>query len=223
MTKIAIISHQTLLRQSVKTLLHNPPEMTVIAAISTDQSAIRQLETLQPDVTILLNDCTYIKWFQRLQQIIRIVPTTRLLILAAQHETVFPSRLLKAGAAGYLTQHHSPEELISAIHAVTAGKQYLSPKIASQVMLDHLDKDPANHPFSSLSDRELEIAYHLANGGSTEEIAKIVYLSPSTINCYRYRLLKRLKLENTTALAYLAAKHHLIDLPYIPPGQEDSL
>ncbi|MCP3680239.1 MAG: response regulator [Gammaproteobacteria bacterium] len=223
MIKIAIISHQTLLRQSVKTLLHNPPDMAVIAEINIDQSAICQLDTLQPDVTILQNDSTYIKWFQCLQQIMRIVPTTRLLILAAQNETVFPSRLLKAGAAGYLTQHHSPAELINAIRAVTAGHQYLSPKVASQVMLDHLDKDPSNHPFDSLSDRELEIAYHLANGGSTEEIAKAVYLSPSTINCYRYRLLKRLKLENTTALTYLAAKHHLIDLPYIPPEQEGSL
>ena len=136
-------------------------------------------------------------------------PSTRVLVLSAHEDTAHPRRALAAGALGYLTKRSAADELIEAIRQVAAGKLFLEPALAQEIVVEQVSR-PGN-PLEALSAREFEVFVMLARGKSVAEIAAVLFLSPRTVGTHLYNIKQKLGAGNAAELTLIAIRNGLID------------
>jgi DNA-binding NarL/FixJ family response regulator len=136
-------------------------------------------------------------------------PTLPILILSIHSEDQLAVRLIKAGAAGYMTKESAPQELINAIRRLHSGRRYISDSLAEK-LADALMVDLQAKPHSVLSDREFQIFCFLAAGKSAHQIEKDLSISVKTVRTHRDRILKKMNMENDVELSRYAVEHKLI-------------
>jgi DNA-binding NarL/FixJ family response regulator len=144
-----------------------------------------------------------------LKDIRQLKPKLPILILSMHAEEQFATRMLKAGASGYLNKESAPEELVKAIRKVYGGGKYVSPAQAER-MVSELTSDTGKAPHELLSDREYEILCLIASGKTATQIAKQLCLSVKTVSTYRTRILDKMKLETNAQLTHYAIKGGLV-------------
>jgi len=137
-------------------------------------------------------------------------PRLPVLILSMHSEDQFATRVLKAGASGYLPKETAPEELVRAIRKVHGGGKYISTAQAEKLL--HV-LDPANQqaPHEALSNREYEVLRLIASGKTVSQIALEVNLSVKTISTYRTRILDKMHMKTNAQLTHYAIRNHLVD------------
>jgi DNA-binding NarL/FixJ family response regulator len=135
----------------------------------------------------------------------------KVVAVTACEEDPFPTRLLQAGAAGYLTKGAALEEMIQAIRQVFAGHRFISSQIAQQLALKSFQPQSSGSPFDLLSEREIQIALMIANCQKVQSISDKLCLSPKTVNTYRYRIFDKLSISSDVELALLAVRHGMVD------------
>ena len=131
------------------------------------------------------------------------------LILSMHSEDVHGSRVLRGGAAGYITKDSAPQELSTAVRKVANGGKYVSASLA-EILASECSSDPQKALHEKLSDREYRVMWLLASGKQISEIAKEMGLSPSTVSTYRTRILRKLGLTSNAALVHYAVRHQLV-------------
>jgi two-component system, NarL family, invasion response regulator UvrY len=131
------------------------------------------------------------------------------LVLSVYPEEQYAVRLLRAGAAGYLTKESAPEELVSAIRKVSRGGRYVSEALAEQLAV-LLGSGTDRPPHETLSDREFRVMVMLASGKTASEVAEALCLSVKTISTYRSRALRKMNMRNNAELSFYAVKHGLL-------------
>ena len=136
-------------------------------------------------------------------------PTIRVLVLSVHPEDQWAVRALKAGASGYLTKDHSPEQLLEAIRRVYRGGKYVSPTLAEQ-LASHLDAAGQRAPHELLSDREFEVMRRLGSGLTVSQIATELAISAKTVSTYRARILEKMAVATNADLVRYAARYGLI-------------
>jgi DNA-binding NarL/FixJ family response regulator len=144
-----------------------------------------------------------------LHQIKQQLPKLPVLVLSIHPEEQYAIRVLKAGAAGYLSKDVASEELVGAIQRVLLGKKYISPSVAEK-LASTFDLDDDRHPHEQLSDREFDVLKLIAVGKSITEIAQMLSLSPTTISTYRSRILMKLGLKTNADIILYALEHRLV-------------
>jgi DNA-binding NarL/FixJ family response regulator len=145
-----------------------------------------------------------------LKELKQVRPKLPVLILSMHSEDQFGMRVLKAGAAGYMTKENVPEELVKAIKKVIAGGKYISPGLAEQLAFN-LDQDMGRPLHEKLSDREFQVMRMIASGRTVKEIAEELALSMKTISTYRTRILEKMKMKSSAELTHYAVKSKLVD------------
>jgi len=133
-----------------------------------------------------------------------------ILFLSVHPEDQYARRVLKAGAAGYLSKDTAPFELLNAARRILRGGRYVSPSLAEQLATD-LATEGKGHSHHSLSDRELEVLRMMASGKTISQIADVLALSPKTISTYRARILEKLRLATTADIIRYAVEKHLLN------------
>jgi two-component system, NarL family, invasion response regulator UvrY len=146
---------------------------------------------------------------ETLRQIKAIQPRARALVLTAYPETDYAVRVLRAGAAGYLTKDRSLEQLIDAIRQVHRGGMYVSPSLgeALAARLGSAEREPTH---GELSDREFQVLRGLAEGEPLKSIAQRLAVSPKTVTTYRTRIFQKLSLRTNAELVRYAIEHGLL-------------
>jgi len=144
-----------------------------------------------------------------LQQIRQTHPRLPVLVLSMHPEELYAVRVMKAGGSGYLKKDTAMEELVNAVNRILMGKKYIPPSIAEQLAYS-IENDSSNIPHEDLSDREFEIAKHLASGMSLTDISTKLSLSITTISTYRTRIMKKLNLRTNADLTLYAIEHKII-------------
>ncbi len=132
-----------------------------------------------------------------------------MLVLSMHPEDQFAVRLLRAGAAGYLTKESAGEELVGAIRKVVAGGRYISQSLAER-MASYLDVNLQKAPHERLSDREFLILRLIASGKSVGRIARDLSLSVSTVSTYRARILRKMDMANNAEVTHYAVQQGLV-------------
>jgi two-component system, NarL family, invasion response regulator UvrY len=143
-----------------------------------------------------------------LQELRRERPKLPVLILSAHPEDQLALRLLKAGAAGYLTKEKAPEVLLAAIRKVVSGGKYISESLAEKVVFA-CESEKAPH--ETLSNREYQIIRMIASGKTMQEIGKELFLSVRTVSTYRARILEKMNMNTNAEIIRYAVDHNLID------------
>ena len=131
--------------------------------------------------------------------------TYLLLSLTLYGDEPYPSRLLQAGAVGYITKGCVTEEMIRAIRTVHSGQRYISSDIAQQLALKRFSKGEDSQ-LDILSERELQIMLMITSGQKVQEISNKLCLSPKTVNSYRYRIFEKLGIHSDVELTLLAIR-----------------
>lgn len=137
-------------------------------------------------------------------------PKVPILILTAHPEEQYAIRVLRAGAAGYMTKESAPEHLVEGIRRMTGGGKYISPA-AAEMLADSISTDQKKAPHESLSDREYQVLCLLASGRTVGEIAAELSLSVKTISTYRTRVLEKMRMKTNVELTHYAIRNNLID------------
>ena len=145
------------------------------------------------------------------KKILRVRPETRIIVLTVHSEDPFPTKVMQAGASGYLTKSSAPDEMIQAIRAVSSGQRYISPEIAQQMALSQFKSHDVENPFKTLSERELQIMLMITRGSKVNDIAEQLSLSPKTVNSYRYRLFDKLQINGDVELTRMAMRYGMLD------------
>lgn len=137
-------------------------------------------------------------------------PDLPVLILSMYSEDQYALRVLKAGAAGYMTKRTAPNEVVGAIKKVCAGGRYVSAWLAERLAFD-LGRDTEKPLHEALSDREYEVMCGIASGKRVTEIAQDLSLSVNTVSTYRARILEKMNMKTNAELTYYAIKNGLVD------------
>jgi two-component system invasion response regulator UvrY len=136
-------------------------------------------------------------------------PAIPVLILSIHPEELYGTRVLRAGASGYLNKDAPPAVLVKAIHWILQGRKYITPTIAEKLADDvSFNKEKASHEL--LSNRELDVLKMLAAGESLIQIGERLAISPSTVSSFRGRILKKMQLQTNAELTRYCVEHGLI-------------
>jgi DNA-binding NarL/FixJ family response regulator len=146
------------------------------------------------------------------KKLVRLSPDTQVIAVSAYEDDPFPSRLLKAGASGFVSKGADISEIIQAIRIVRSGQRYLSPSVAQQLALKSFNNEHLESPFEALSERELQICMMIVNCHKVAHISETLHLSPKTVNSYRYRVFEKLDISSDVELTLLAIRHGMLEV-----------
>ncbi|HKO45606.1 MAG TPA: response regulator transcription factor [Pyrinomonadaceae bacterium] len=145
---------------------------------------------------------------EALKELRQVRPRTPVLILTTHPAEQYAIRVLRAGAAGYMTKESAPEHLVEAVRRVTAGGKYISPALAELLAASVAD-DSEKPPHESLSDREYQVLCMIASGKTVGQIALELSLSDKTISTYRARILEKMGMKTNADLTHYAISNRL--------------
>jgi two-component system invasion response regulator UvrY len=209
MIRVLIADDHAIVRQGLRQILADTPDMAVRGEAANGVDAVRMVRSDDFDVVLMDVSMPGKGGIDALKQIKQEKPKLPVLFLSVYPEDQYAVRLLKAGASGYLTKESAPESLVKAIRTAAEGRRYISPAVA-ELLADQLDRDVDQPVHMQLSDREFEIMRLLAVGLTTSQVADELKLSVKTVSTYRSRLLRKMGLNNNAEITYYAIKNGLI-------------
>jgi DNA-binding NarL/FixJ family response regulator len=212
-TTILLGDDHTLVRQGVRKILEEHRDWTVVHEAADGRDAVAKAIELQPSIAILDIGMPALNGIEATRQIAKRAPAVQVLILSMHAGEAYVVQALQAGARGYLLKDSADVDLVRAVSAVSAGKSFFSPAIAS-IMLDdyvrHLSAKGIVDRYQLLSEREREIFQLIAEGRSNKAIADLLCLSPATIETHRAHILQKLDVHNTAELVLFAVRRGVI-------------
>ena len=212
MINVLVVDDHDLVRTGIRRMLADVDGVNVVGEADSGETALLRARELKPDLVLMDVKMPGIGGLEATRKIIRSHPQIKVIAVTACDEEPFPSRLLQAGAAGYLTKGAALEEVIKAIRQVFAGQRYLSANIAQQLALKSFQAQGDASPFDLLSEREMQIALMIAECQKVQSISDKLCLSPKTVNTYRYRIFEKLEITSDVELAMLAVRHGMVDV-----------
>jgi DNA-binding NarL/FixJ family response regulator len=208
MIRILIADDHAIIRHGLKQIVEESGEMRVVAEADSGIDALRKIREIACDVVLLDISMPDMSGIDVLKQIHAEKPQLPILILSIYSEDQYAMRLIKAGAAGYMTKESAPSEVVKALVRVASGKKYISPVVA-EILANGLGTAEEKLPHQILSDREYQIFLLLASAKTVSEIADILALSVKTVSTYRSRVLEKMHLNNNAELMRYAIDNHL--------------
>ena len=211
MIRILVVDDHDLVRTGITRMLADIQGLQVVGEADSGEQALKRVRELKPDVVLMDVRMPGIGGLETTRKLQLSHPDTKVIAVTVCEEDPFPTRLMQAGAAGYLTKGAGLEEMVAAIRQVFAGQRYISPQIAQQLALKTFEAKPSQTPFDLLSEREIQISLMIANCQKVQDISDALCLSPKTVNTYRYRIFDKLHITSDVELVLLAVRHGMID------------
>lgn len=210
MIKVLLADDHAVVRQGLRQILTEIPEVGAVGEAATGEDALMQVRNEQWDVLVLDMSMPGRGGLDVLKDVRRERPQTKVLVLSMHPEDQFAVRMLKAGASGYLTKDTAPDELVAAIRKLLTGGKYISSTLAEKLAFD-MDRDTDKPLHEALSDREFQVLRMMAAGRTVQQIAEELMLSAKTISTYRARILEKLNLKSNAEMIHYAIQNRLIE------------
>lgn len=218
MIRVLVVDDHDLVRTGITRMLADIDGLQVVGEGDSGESALKLARELKPDVVLMDVKMPGIGGLEATRKLLRSHPDIKVVAVTVCEEDPFPTRLLQAGAAGYLTKGAGLDEMVQAIRLAFAGQRYslafagqryISPQIAQQLALKPFQ--PQGSPFDALSEREIQIALMIVGCQKVQIISDKLCLSPKTVNTYRYRIFEKLSVTSDVELTLLAVRHGMVD------------
>lgn len=205
-----LVDDHELVRTGIRRLLEDERGVKVLGETDSGELAVKWCRSNHADIILMDMDMPGIGGLEATRKVLRFRPDAKIIVLTIHTENPFPTKVMQAGAAGYLTKGAGAKEMMNAVRAVNAGQRYISPEIAQKMALSQFSSG-ADNPFESLSERELQIMMMITKGQKVTDISVQLSLSPKTVNSYRYRLFSKLGINGDVELTHLAIRQGMID------------
>ncbi len=212
-TRILIADDHKIFREGLRTLLTNQPGVEVIGEADNGRTTVAMAADLQPDVVIMDVAMPELNGIDATRQVASSCAQTKVLALSMHADSRFVTRMLTAGAHGYLLKDCAFEELTLAIQTVLDDDVYLSPGVAGVVvraMQSRVDELGTQAP--ELTPREREVLQLVAEGRTTRDIAGLLHVSVKTIETHRKQIMDKLELRSVAELTKYAVREGLTSL-----------
>ena len=208
--RVYLIDDHALVRTGMKMILAGEVDIEVVGDADNGEDALRQIRSIKPDVVLCDLHLPGLSGLEITERITRSDLEARVIIVSVLEDGPLPRRLMEAGASGYIGKAGDANELLRAVRDVARGKRYLGSNVAQNLALSNVGSGNGS-PFDELSPRELEVAMLLIQGLRQEDIAQRLSLSAKTVNTHKTRLFQKVGIQDSIALARLAAQYGLLD------------
>jgi len=211
MIRLVVADARPVVREGLRRIVSECRDMRLVAEVAKGDGALEAAFAAEADV-LLLGDVAVStpKTLDLIREFQRRHPKLRVLVLGVHDEDRYAVRVLRAGAAGYLTTDLSPGQLVEAIRRVAGARRYLSPGLAQKLVFA-LAVRGGRSRHEGLSDREYEVLCLFGAGKSFKHIAAELGVSPKTVSTYRTRILHKLHLDTNAGIIRYAIENRLVD------------
>ncbi len=210
MISVFLVDDHELVRTGIRRILEDERGVKVVGEAESGEDAVKWCRNNHADIILMDMNMPGSGGLEATRKILRFSPDTKIIILTIHIENPFPTKVIHAGALGYLTKGAGASEMVNAIRSVNSGQRYISPEIAQQMAISQFT--PAlEDPCKLLSERELQIMMMITKGQKVTDISEQLNLSPKTVNSYRYRLFSKLGINGDVELTHLAIRHGILD------------
>jgi len=226
--RVVLADDHAVVREGLRHLVEAQPDMRVVGEAADGEAAWRAACALAPDVLVMDLSMPVLGGVEATERVRRDCPAVRVLALTVHEERDYLTRLLRAGAAGYVLKRAAAGELVRAVRAVAAGGTYIDPALAGAVVEGYLGSQgaqdsraarggrwgaegapgnaPGAAPRATLSEREREVLLRVARGFSNKEVAAALGLSVKTVETYKARVAEKLELRSRVDIVRYAAR-----------------
>ncbi len=210
--RLVLVDDHTVLRAGLKALLDAEEDLRVVGEAATGEESIDKVKALKPDVVVMDLSMPGMGGLEATKKIAEMGLGTKVLVLTVHAEEEYLLPVLEAGGSGYVTKTSADLDLIQALRTVARDEVFLYPS-ATRLLLrryKQAEEDREKSPLSVLSDREREVLGQTAEGFSSAEIGRKLFISPKTVDTYRSRIMEKLGLNHRSELVRFALRTGLL-------------
>jgi DNA-binding NarL/FixJ family response regulator len=209
MIRVILVDDHAVVRTGYHRLLDAEPGIQVVGEAATADEANALVVRAEPDVALVDLSLKGSSGIEAIRGMLARQPKLRVLVLSMHDSAGHVTQALRSGAHGYLTKYCEPDDVISGIRRIAAGKRVFSPEIAEVLAREAIEGDA---PLANLTPREFEVLRMLVQGESASDIANSMHLSPKTVLNYLSLIRQKLDADSDFKLLHLAARHGLVDI-----------
>ncbi len=207
--RIVVADDHRVVRSGIKLLLETQVNYKVVGEASTADEAYRTTMREKPDILLLDLHMPGDRPLDLIPKVVERFPETAVLVLTMQDDPAYVEESLNAGAKGYVLKEAADVDLINALKAVAAGKRYLEPTLAAQLVEAKTERGSRKGP-SDLSPREIEVLLFLVRGYTNKEIANDLVISVRTVESHRAHIIQKTGVSTRAALVRFAEENGLL-------------
>ncbi len=219
MIRVLIGDDHRIVREGLKQVLADAPDVCVLAEAQTGADVLAQVQALGGatglDLVLLDIAMPGADGLEVLQTLRRVHPGLPVLMLSTYPENQYAVRCIRLGAGGYLNKSADPDDMVAAVRTVAAGGLYVTPATAQALaaavggaaVRAGIGMSAGYSSVDSLSHREYQVFRLLTAGQTVSEIGAQLKLAPNTVSTYRARILEKTATKNDVELALYAERH----------------
>jgi two-component system response regulator NreC len=213
--RVFLVDDHAVLRAGLRALIELEADLEVVGEASSGEEAIDRAPLVRPAVVVMDLEMPGMGGLAATKRLVESQPGIRVLVLTSRSEAENLMPVLEAGGSGYVHKSGAEDDVIEAIRTVARDEVFLYPHAAKLLLQGYRraeEKGDAS-PLEELSDREREVLSLAAEGFSSAEIGKKLFLSPKTVDTYRYRLMRKLGISHRSELVRFALSTGLLKVP----------
>ena len=213
--RILLADDHKVLRSGLRRILEEQPDLEVVGEAGDGREAVDLASSLQPDIVVMDIAMPQMNGMEATRQIVIRNPRINVLILSMYSDENYIVQVLRAGARGYLLKDSAEDDLINAVRSVADGQPFFSPRIAKLLVGDSMQRlrdEAASDTYELLTPREREVLQLIAEGKSNKEVAAALFVSPTTIETHRARIMDKLDLHSTAEIVLYAVRKGIVQL-----------
>ena len=207
-TSVFIADDHTLMREGLRSLLASKANISVAGVAENGFEAVREVLRLKPQVVLMDISMPGLNGLEATRQITERCPASKVIILSMHATIEHYHQAIRAGASGYLLKESATDEIVQAVRCARLGRRYISSSLIARFEY----KPDIESPLDGLSRREREILQLVAENHCSSSIARILNISPKSVDTYRSRLMRKLSLRGTPDLVKFAIRHGLTSI-----------
>jgi len=212
--RILVVDDHALVREMLATRLAAEDFLTVVGAVADADAAVATAGQTTPDVVLMDIDMPGMSAFDAVREIKALAPCARILFLSGYLNDSYIEQALVLEASGFLSKSESIDSIVAAVRAVARGRVCFSPEVQKRLVVDAGGARLATARHSRiemLTDRERQILRYLAQGLTKKEIARVVGISPKTVDQHSAHLMGKLDIHDRVELARFAIREGLLE------------
>jgi two-component system response regulator NreC len=212
--KVFIADDHSIVREGLRRILNGQRDMEVVGEAEDGLEALRRVEELRPDVTVLDISMPCLSGLDAVRLIKERVPKSQIVVFSMHKKEAYVHQALASGALGFVLKASPSSDVLEAIRAVRRGDYFLSSKISADIVKIYLEtrkERPPSRGYDLLSEREQQIFRLMVEGRSTKQIADVLSISPKTVEKHRTSITNKLGIRDLVSMVKYAIKIGIID------------
>jgi DNA-binding NarL/FixJ family response regulator len=215
---VVLADDHSIVREGLAAFCETRPELHIAGQCSDGLAAVEMIKALQPDFAIIDLHMPKLHGLEVIRKVREANSPCKLVVLSISRDEKMVLEALRAGANGYLLKDGPARHLLDAISYIQDGGVYISPLLRREYLLEAPRKASAEDPLASLSRREYEVFSFLVDGMRPKDIAKLLDISPKTVDTYRSNIMRKLGIHDLVGLVKFAINRNLTTTANQPPS-----